>query len=62
MYAATLEGIAKSMREGLTGENIYNKVAGPGSFTAKLHDLLMENGAYNQMSECVKKTVNACRK
>ncbi len=59
MYAATLEGIAKSMREGLTGEEIYNKVAGPGSFTGKLHDLLVESGAYDQMNECVKKTVNA---
>ncbi|MBS3133828.1 NAD(P)-binding domain-containing protein [Candidatus Woesearchaeota archaeon] len=62
MYAATLEGIANNLRRGMTGEEIYNLVAGPGSFTGKLHDFLMENGSYNLITECVKKTVITCRK
>jgi len=62
MYAATLEGVAKRLREGMTGDEIYNHVAGSGSFTGKLHDFLNENGAYDLMSECVSRTVTACRK
>jgi len=62
MYAATLEGIARRLREGMTGDEIYNLVAGSGSFTGKLHDFLTENGAYSLMSECAMRTVTACRK
>lgn len=61
-YAATLEGIAKCLRAGMTGDQIYDLVAGSGSFTGKLQDFLTENGANNLMSECVKKTITACRK
>ncbi len=62
MYAATLEGIARSLRTGMTGDQIYAFVAGPGSFTGKLHDFLTEKGAYSLMAESVVKTVTACRK
>ncbi len=62
MYAATLETIAKSLRAGMTGNQIYGAVAGPGSFTEKLHHFLIKNKAYDLIGECVKKTVTACRK
>jgi pyrroline-5-carboxylate reductase len=62
MYAATLEGIAKCLREGMTGDEIYDRVAGSGSFTGKLHDFLRERGAYDLTSECVTRTLTACRK
>ncbi len=61
MYAAALEGIARCLREGMTGDQIYDCVAGPGSFTGKLHDFLRERGAYELTSECVIKTVTTCR-
>lgn len=62
MYAATLEGIAKCLQRGMSGDEIYDLVASPGSFTEKLHYFLTENKAYNLMDECVKKTISACRK
>ena len=54
--------IGKRLLMGTSGDEIYGQVAGPGSFTGKLHDSLIENGAYDLMSECVRETIVACRK
>ncbi|MBT3813869.1 NAD(P)-binding domain-containing protein [Candidatus Woesearchaeota archaeon] len=62
MYGATLMAIGKRLLMGTSGDEIYGQVAGPGSFTGKLHDSLIENGAYDLMSECVRETIVACRK
>ncbi|MBI5391078.1 NAD(P)-binding domain-containing protein [Candidatus Woesearchaeota archaeon] len=61
MYAATLEGIAKSLKAGLTGDEIFDLVAGPGSFTGKLEQSLHDAGYYKTLKECVERTVTACK-
>ena len=61
-YAGALEGIAKCLRKGMTGDEIYDSVAGPGSFTEGLQNFLSESGAYNLITECAKRVIKACRK
>ncbi len=61
IYAATLEGIAKLLRDGMTGDDIYNLVAAKGSFTEKLNGFLTKNRAYSLMKDCAKYTIDACK-
>jgi len=61
MYGATLEGIAKQFQRGMTGHEIFSAVAGPGSFTGKLHESLQDAGVYEKLMDCVKRTVEACK-
>ncbi|MBU1111724.1 MAG: NAD(P)-binding domain-containing protein [archaeon] len=61
MYAATLEAVSKGLRDGMTGNQIFDKVAGSGSFTEKLHNSLKEKGIYKHMAKLVKETIKVCK-
>ena len=60
-YAGLLEGIAEMLRSSMTGNEIYEQVGGPGSFTQKLGVLLEERGIYDAQEEAIKVAVKACR-
>jgi len=62
IYTAAFESVVKYLRTGMTGDEIYDKVAGPGSLTGKLHDFLEENNWYHLIEECVRRTVTECKK
>lgn len=59
-YAATLDALAKRLRNGICGAEIYKEVGGPGSFTKGLGTMIEEKGFYQLLQECVEKTVIAC--
>ncbi len=61
IYAATLQGIARRLQQGETGEGIYRQVAGKSSFTEGLHNYLEQEGYYKLVEECAVKTIKACR-
>jgi pyrroline-5-carboxylate reductase len=59
-YAATLHAIAERLAT-MTGEEIYNNVAGKNSFTAELRKKLEEQKHFDLLQECIEETVRACR-
>ncbi len=62
IYAEVFFGLAKDFREGRTGDEIYNRVAGYGSLTERVYNFLCENGVYRLIGGGVKTVVTACRK
>ena len=61
-YAATLEAIGTRLRAGMSGDAIYNLVAGQKSFTAKMRQFLEDNGCMYIMEQAIEQTVSACNK
>lgn len=60
MVGAMLEAMGKQLQRGVTGHKIFDAVAGPGSFTGKLYEVLREAGVYDKLVDSVKRTVEAC--
>ncbi len=60
-YAAMLESIAKNLRKGMTGSEIYENAAGPNSFTEKIYGIYREKGLVDVVNGCIGMTIEKCR-
>ncbi|NQV08570.1 hypothetical protein HQ529_01815, partial [Candidatus Woesearchaeota archaeon] len=60
-YAGTLRAIAGKLESGMTGNEMYNQVAGPRSFTEGLKNDLADNGYFDLLKQLIQKTVKGCK-
>ena len=60
ILAGTLRGISSHLERGSSGRQIYDRVAGPSSFTAKMHDFIAGQGYFRLVREYFGKVIEAC--
>lgn len=59
-YAAMLDALAQQVKNGISGNSIYEEVGGPESFTKRLGTMIEKSGFYQLLQKCVEETVRAC--
>ena len=62
IIAGKLRGIANLMEKGATGEEIFERVAGPGSYTLKMYEFLRERNYFRLLGEYFSKVIDALRR
>ncbi len=61
LYASVLEGIAKQLKNSVSGDQICDNVGGEGSYTLKICDQLEVQDFFEQIKKYIEMTVVACK-